>query len=232
MTPMECRPRVAIALHDRAECAVVADWLTAKGFDPLPRSGVRSAADVIDAQAPDLLITDARSAVPDGLRQAERARNTRPHVILVGDATEEGHAINGEVMYLTRPLDKATLMCFVLMAILENRPEQRSMRKPVSIDAYVNGLPVRIVDVSNEGLCLVTPPDRSLLPLSFGVRVPPVGSSVAVQRIWGRRSKSGTSDTWYGCALAQNPSAAQQGWRAFVGTIPGVIRTRWNQPGH
>ena len=130
-------------------------------------------------------------------------------------------------MYLARPLDQAMLTCFVLMAILDHRPERRSVRRPVNhVDAYVNGLPVRIVDVSNEGLCLVTPPDRSaLLPPTFSVRVPLVGVTVAVQRVWGRRAKPGASTTWYGGALTQNPLGAEQGWRSFVDTVPIVRGT-------
>ena len=232
---MEYRPRVVVALKDRAECAAVADWLAAKGFEPLPRFGVRAAADELADQASDLLITNAEFAVQDGLRKAERARNTRIPVILIGDAKDEpkGHAVNGQAMYLPRPLDQAMLMCFVMMAILDHRPERRSIRRPVShVDAYVNGLPVRIVDVSNEGLCLVTPPDRSaLLPPSFNVRVPLVGISVAVQRVWGRRAKPGASTTWYGGTLTQNPSATEQGWRSFVDTIPLVHVTPRTVPG-
>ncbi len=227
---MEYRPRVVVALQDRAECAAVADWLTAKGFEPLPRSGVRAAIDEMDAQPFDLLITDAGFAVQDGLRKAERARNTRIPVILIGNAIEEpkGHAVNGQAMFLARPLDQAMTMCFVLMAILDHRPERRSVRKPVShFDAYVNGLPVRIVDVSNEGLCIVTPPDRSsLLPPSFNVRIPLVGVSVAVQRVWGRRAKPGASTTWYGGRLTQNLPANEQGWRSFVDTVPIVHGTQ------
>ncbi len=91
----------------------------------------------------------------------------------------------------------------------------------------MNGLPVRLVDVSNEGLCLVTPPDgSSLLPASFNLRIPLVGALVAVQRIWGRRGKPGDSSTWYGGALAQNPSAAEQGWRSLVDTMPTVHGTQ------
>jgi CheY-like chemotaxis protein len=233
---MTHRPRVVVALQDRTECAAVADWLTAKEFEPLPRSDGRAAMDEMDAQAFDLLITDAAFAVRDGLRKAERARNTRIPVILIGNAAEEpkGHAVNGQEMFLARPLDQAMLMCFVLMAILDHRPSRRSMRKPVNhVEAYVNGLPVRIVDVSNEGLCLVTPPDRSsLLPPCFKVRIPLLGVSVAAQRVWGRRSKPGTSTTWYGGALTQNSSAAEQGWRSFVDTIPVVHGTHWTIPGH
>jgi len=233
---MEYRARVIVALKDRAECTAVSDWLTAKGFDPVPRSGVWAAVEEMDAKPFDLLITDAGFAVRDGLRQAERARNTRIPVILIGSAAEEpkGHAVNGQEMYLARPLDQATLTCFVLMAILDHRPARRSMRKPVNhIEAYVNGLPVRIVDVSNEGLCLVTPPDRSaLLPPSFNVRIPLVGVSVAMQRVWGRRAKPGATATWYGGVLTQNPSVSEQGWRSFVDTIPVVHGTLRITAGH
>jgi len=232
---MEYRPKVVVALQDRAECTAVADWLTAKEFEPLPRSGVRAALDEMDAQAFDLLITDAGFTLRDAVRKAERARNTRIPVILIGNAAEEpkGHAVNGQEMYLTRPLDQATLTCFVLMAILDHRPARRSMRKPVThIEAYVNALPVRIVDVSNEGLCLVTPPDRSsLLTPSFKVRIPLVGVTVAVQRVWGRRITTGASTTWYGGTLTQNPPVAEQGWRSFVDTIPVVHGTHSTIPG-
>jgi CheY-like chemotaxis protein len=232
---MEYRPRVVVALQDLAECAAVADWLTAKGFDPLPRSGVRAAFEEMDAQPFDLLITDAAFAVRDGVRRAERARNLRIPVILIGNAAEEpkGHAVNGQEMFLARPLDQATLTCFALMAILDHRPSRRSMRKPVKhIEAYVNGMPVRIVDVSNEGLCLVTPPDRSsLLAPSFNIRVPSVGVTLAVQRVWGRRAKPGATTTWYGGTLTQNPSGAQQGWRSFVDTVPVVLGAHPTTPG-
>lgn len=231
---MEQRPRVVVALPDRTECAAVADWLTAKGCEPLPQAGIRAAAE-IDGEPFDLLITDARLALHDGLRKAERARNRRIPVILIGDAADEpkGLAVTGQATFLSRPLDQAMLMCFVMMAILDHRPERRSVRKPVShIDAYVNGMPVRIVDVSNEGLCLLTPPDRSsLLPPSFNVRVPLAGISLAVQRVWGRRAKPGATTTWYGGVLTQNPSAAEQGWRSFVDTVPLVHSTQSTGPG-
>ena len=157
-------------------------------------------------------------------------------MILIGNPPDppKGQGAPGQAMYLARPLDQAMLICFVLMALLDHRPERRSVRRPVShVDAYVNGLPVRIVDVSNEGLCLVTPPDRSaLLPPSFNVRVPLVGVSVAVQRVWGRRAKPGASTTWYGGVLKQNHLAAEQGWRSFVDTVPIVRGTLRAIPGN
>lgn len=232
---MEYRPRVVVALQDRAESATVAAWLDAKGFEPVPKFGARATVDEMANQPSHLLVTDADFSVQDGLRKAERARNTKIPVILIGDARSEpkGLAVNGQPTFVARPLDQATLMCFVMMAILDHRPERRSIRKPVSqFEAYVNGLPVRIVDVSNEGLCIVTPPDRSaLLPPSFNVRVPLVGVSVSVQRVWGRRAKPGASTTWYGGALTQNTPAVEQGWRSFVDTVPVVHAAPRTEPG-
>ncbi len=223
---MESRPRVVVALQDRVESATVAAWLDAKGFEPVPKFSARAAADEMARQPSHLLVTDADFSVQEGVRKAERARNTRIPVLLIGHAKDEpkGPPTNGQPMFVARPLDQATLMCFALMAILDHRPERRSVRKPVGhFDAYVNGMPVRIVDVSNEGLCIATPPDRSaLLPPSFNVRVPLVGVSVSVQRVWGRRAKPGASTTWYGGALTQNSPAVEQGWRAFVDTVPLV----------
>jgi hypothetical protein len=225
---MEHRPKVVVALKDRAESATVAAWLDAKDFEPVRRFGARAAIDELASQPIHLLVTDADFTVQEGLRKAERARNTRIPVILIGEASDEpkGPPTNGQPMYLVRPFDQATLMCFVLMAILDHRPQRRSVRKPVGhFEAYVNGMPVRIVDVSNEGLCIVTPPDRSVvLPPSFNVRVPLVGVSVGVQRVWGRREKVGGSTTWYGGALAQNSKAVEQGWRTFVDTVP-IVRS-------
>jgi hypothetical protein len=217
------RQKVVVALSDRVEAAMVARWLDAKGFEPLTRAEMAS-------ESHDLLIADASPGPGPRPSLAGWLPTTRIPLILVGPARDEsrGQAVSGQPMYLARPLDRATLICFVMMAILDRRQERRSVRKPVyHTEAYVNGLPVRIVDVSNEGLCLATPPDRSaLLPPTFNVRIPLMGVSVAVQRVWGRRVTPGASTTWYGGALAQNTAAAEQGWKVFVDMIPVVQGTQ------
>jgi hypothetical protein len=223
---MERRQKVVVALSDRVEAAMVARWLDAKGFEPLTRAEMAS-------ESHDLVIADAGPR--PGATLAGGPRTTRNPLILVGPARDEsrGQAVSGQPMYLARPLDRATLICFVMMAILDRRQERRSVRKPIyHTEAYVNGLPVRIVDVSNEGLCLATPPDRSaLLPPTFKVRIPLMGVTVAVQRVWGRRATPSASTTWYGGSLAQNTSAAEQGWKVFVDMVPVVQGTQPPTPG-
>jgi hypothetical protein len=218
---MTDRPRVVVVVQDRAECAAVADWLTADGFEPIPRSGVQAAVDEMGARVFDLLIADA-VAFRDGLRPGGRVRNSRTPMIVIGPEEPKGRAAKGHAMYLTRPVERAMLRCFVSMAMLDGRPVRRSLRKPVHhFDAFVNGLPVRLVDVSNEGVRIEMPPDRtSPLPLDFSVRIPLVGVAVNVRRMWSHPSGVGTSATWCGGALTRNGSVAAQGWRSFVDTVP------------
>ena len=74
---MDYRPKVIVALRDRVESATIAAWLDAKGFDPVESFGERAALDRMTSEASDLVVTDADFKLQDGLRKAERARNTR-----------------------------------------------------------------------------------------------------------------------------------------------------------
>ncbi|OFW21580.1 MAG: hypothetical protein A3H97_12825 [Acidobacteria bacterium RIFCSPLOWO2_02_FULL_65_29] len=225
---MADRPRVIVALPNLSECAAVADWLSAEGFEPLARSSSRAAFDEMHALPFDLLIADAAFAFRDGLhtRGRGRARNPLTPTIVIGGTTRasRGEAVTPQIMYLTRPIEHAMLVCFVSMAFMDSRPTRRSARKPASqFDAFVNGLPARLLDVSNEGFRLEVPPDqRSPLPPYFNIRIPVVGVSVTAQRVWTRTSPSRASARWYGGALAQNRIPAERAWRSFVDTIPVV----------
>lgn len=230
---MADRPRVIVALPNLNECALVADWLSAEGFEPLARSSSRAAFDDMHARPFDLLIADAAFAFRDGLHARSRARNPLTPTIVIGGTAREprGEAVTPQIMYLTRPIEHALLLCFVSMAFMDSRPTRRSVRKPVSqFDAFVNGLPARLLDVSNEGLRLEVPPEqRSPLPPYFNIRVPLVGVSVTAQRVWTRTSPRHASVRWYGGALAQNRIPAERAWRSFVDTIPvsqfGVVNS-------
>ena len=224
---MADRPRVIVALPDLTECATVADWLSADGFEPIRRPTPRAAADEMRAHPFDLLITDAHFAFRDGLHTKGRARNPQTPTVVIGHATMEppqGEAVSAQTMFLTRPIERAMLACFVSMALLDGRPTRRSVRKVVNrFDAFVNGLPTRIIDISNEGVRLEVSPDRrSVLPPYFNIRVPLVGVAVTVQRMWTKPSLNRASMTWYGGELTQNRTSAEQAWRSFVDTIPVV----------
>jgi hypothetical protein len=96
------------------------------------------------------------------------------------------------------------------------------VRKSINrFDALVNGVPSHLLDVSAEGLRLeVGRERRAVLGPYFRVKVPLVGVTVTVQRMWTRSSSSGVQTLWYGGALIQNQAIIEQAWRTFVDTVP------------
>lgn len=225
---MVVRPRIVIASPYIAEAEMLADWLSSDGFDPIRVATCDDAMTVVKACRYDLLIAEAAFAFRDGLDAATRSqrRNPMTPTLIVGETkAEQAQADLKGAMYLGRPVDRATLTCTVSMALMEERPVRRSLRIPVNrIPAVVDGVPSHLLDVSPEGLRLEIPRDRlsSLTPY-FSVRVPLVGVSLLVQRMWGiAHAGTASSDvTWYGGALSRNSSKDEAAWSRFVGTMPG-----------
>jgi hypothetical protein len=209
-----------VSLSNPTERTAVADWLQADGFEPVPRSTAQAAA--AETLLPfALLIGDVSHRQ---LLLQQRGRGPQTPAILIGNAAtaSQGDALGPQVTYLSRPLDRAVLMCFVAMGILEARPVRRSARKTVTpFEAVAEGIPGHIVDVSLEGLRLEVPRDRrSALPPYFTVRVPLVGVAVRVQRMWTHSSARRDATIWYGGALAGNRPNIIQAWQTFVDTVP------------
>jgi hypothetical protein len=171
------------------------------------------------AAVADWLLADGYEPVKRSTPQAaaDELRDRRATLLIVDAA---------HTVYLTRPLDRATLGCFVSMAILDGRPVRKSVRKSVNrFDAVVNGVPSHIVDVSAEGLRLEMANDRrAALPPYFTVRVPLAGVAVTVQRMWTHASlrRGSGMEIWYGGALSQNRVTINEAWRRFVDSVPVV----------
>ena len=222
---MSERRRIIVATADAFEGAAIYDGLSAHGFEPVWRSTLEAAADEIRSRPFDLLIADAAFALSGRLQDEGRPRNPLTPTILIGAAGAGQHVgLSGRTMYLTPPVDHAMLTCFVTMALLQDKPVRRSMRKPVdAYQALVNGVPAHIIDVSAEGLRLEMPGDhRRALPPSFAVRVPIADLAFTVQRMWTRPASSRAPAVWYGAALSQNRTGVAQAWRSFVDTVPVV----------
>jgi hypothetical protein len=224
LTEVAGRPRVIVALPDPLEGATVAEWLHANNFESICRTNPTAAA--AEMQRPfDLLIADALWAVGTALQSGARARNPLVPTILIGEAIERrATAVNANTMYMSRPIDKTVLACFVSMALIDDRPVRRSARKLVQrFDALVNGLPSGIVDVSPEGLRLEVPRDqRATLPPYFAVRVPLVGVAVIAKRRWMMPAAKSAGTMWCGAALSHNRPSSEERWRAFVDSVPIV----------
>jgi hypothetical protein len=198
------------------------DGLLADGFDPVWRSTVQDVRHEMQERPFDLLIVDASLAVNGSLHSKGRSRDPRAPVILIGDEGSQPVDASGRSMYLTRPVDRAKLACFVTMALHQDRPVRKSARKRIDrIRAIVDAVPAYIVDVSAEGLRMEMPSDRrSPLPPLFSVRLPGANLSLTVQRRWTRPSK-GTS-IFCGGALSENRVNIERAWRLFVDSVPIV----------
>jgi hypothetical protein len=225
---MADRPRIIVALPDDIECATIAGWLAAGLFEPVRRADPRTAARDMQTRAFDLLIADATFALRDGLLVLSRQRNpSTPTVVIGGGGDADLYGASGHAMYLGRPLDSATLLCTVSMAMMEGRPARRSARKIANhFDAFVHNAPSQIIDASYHGLQLqMSGRGMTALPPSFRVRVPIMGVSVNVQRIWARSAPGqATPVIWCGAALSDNRLATNEGWRRFVDMLPAVGR--------
>jgi DNA-binding response OmpR family regulator len=217
-------PRIIVALPNAIECATIAEWLSTNRFEPIRRGDARSAAGEMHARDFDLLVADATFAIRDGLLAVSRQRNPSMPTVVIGNAAEGDlpDAVSRHAMYLGRPIERATLLCTVMMAIMEGRPTRRSERKIANrFEAVVNDVPSHIIDASYHGVRLQMPARAmSALPPQFNVRVPLIGVAVTVQRIWARSAPGQL--ILCGAALSTNRPPLEQRWRGFVDMLPVV----------
>jgi hypothetical protein len=226
---MSDKPRIIVALTDRAEAAVVAEWLVDEGFEPVRCPTPRSAVEEMRTRPFDLLVADAATEGRPPLRPEGRARRPLTPAILIGNAASgRGETVTSQPMSLTRPLDRAVFSCYVTMAILEGSPLRRSERKLVNpLEARVNGVPAHILDVSIEGVRIELARERrAALPPYFTVRVPLMGVGVNVRRVWARASTGQAPTLWYGGSLLPNRSSAIQGWKSMIETLPTALKPK------
>jgi hypothetical protein len=219
------KARIIIALSDRAESSVLADWLASDGFEPIRRPTPHSAVEEMRSRPYDVLIADASTNGRPPLRAEGRLRRAATPAILIGNtAPQRGEAVTTLPMYLARPLDRAVLNCYVTMAILEGSPLRRSERKLVTaLAAVVNGVPAQILDVSVEGVRIeMLREKRAALPPYFTVRVPLMGVGVNVRRVWACAARGPAPTLWYGGSLLPNRPSALQGWKSLIETVPTV----------
>ncbi len=223
------RLRIVIASSHPGESEVLADWLASDGFEPVPASSLGAARSQLEAQSCDLLISDVKLAFLDGLHEIGRGRMRNPHtpIVVIGDddSSSRRQAERRQAMFLQRPVDRTELLCYVAMAAGEARPSRRSPRKPVGrLEALIDGAQSTLLDVSNEGLRIEIARDQRASPPYFNLKVPIVGVSLMVHRVWtnGALGSAGKPLTVYGGALAHNPEKILSAWRKFVDVVPEV----------
>ena len=224
------RPRIIVATPHAAESADIARWLNAGGFECVRISVAERVLDEIRDRGFDAALIDRAFACVPGqpIISAIRARNQKTPIFVVGEAdgAAQAQVQSRGAIYLARPLDEVSFVCMVSMAVMETRPERRSDRKRVNqLDAIVEGVTSRIVDVSNEGLRLEVPRTRKSAPPPpvFSVRVPILGLTLLARRMWTATLRDTSRDAiLYGSELANNSHRVVVAWRGLVDTLPAA----------
>jgi len=193
----------------------------------MPALSLHTARQEVQSRKYDVLIADAAFAFDGDLQSVARANNARaPLVVVGGNASARARAERQGISHLERPVDPAVLLCHVTMAIAEGRPPRRSPRKCITpFESVVEGAPAYILDVSNEGLRLALSRRRLAPAPQFTIRIPLIGTTLTVRRVWvGSAASAARSETALcGVELYGSSGRAEQSWRTFVSTVSGRI---------
>lgn len=180
----------------------------------------------LDGDGFEALVIDAELAIsgdtPFVLRNLDR---NRP-LIVIGDsdAGSVPEAARVDVTYLKRPLAREAFLLAVALALAEGRPARRSPRRLVArLQASVDTVPARVIDVSYEGIRLELPErHRSTLPPFFSVKVPMFNVNVVGKRVWVNNVMQRQDERafWCGVRLERNPRRAIDAWQMLVDNAP------------
>jgi len=225
---MSSRSRIVIASPHAAEREMLAAWLSSEGFEPVRAATAPAAIDALHERPFDAFVSDYNFAFLNEVHAAARgrARNPQTPIIVVGDSdpAAQTRVENRGASYLVRPVDRSNFVCILSMALADDRPLRRSLRRAVNrFEATADGTPCHLLDVSNEGLRLELPRTRkSLLPY-FNVRVPMIGTTMIVQRVWiaaVRVAGTASDAICCGATLVNTNVRTERAWRMFVDAIP------------
>jgi AmiR/NasT family two-component response regulator len=231
LVSMSGRPRIAVACHSPAERTTVIDWLKTGGFEPVMIGSLDAAVREIDSLRIELVIADAQFRSFAALGQIMRGGGSRRPTIMLGDADRQAQAEAERrgATYVARPLERASLLFTVTLALAEGRPARRSPRKLVPrLQSMVDGVASHLIDVSHEGVRLEVPErHRAKLPPYFTVRVPMFNVGVTVKRVWVSTpvgvARAGM--LWCGGMLEKNPPRSADAWRRMVDTTPALYQS-------
>jgi DNA-binding response OmpR family regulator len=204
--------------------ASLAAWLEGAGFTAVLVPEFQEARAAIDFDPPALVVSEVKLGAYNGLHLAIRirSRGARTPVVLLGDPDSvlEAEAERFEVAYVRLPATETALLAAIDRAQPEHRSLRRSPRKRVPLlEALVDNLPVRVLDVSYEGLRFQVQAEAVSLPSDFIVSIPNHNVSCRAQRIWMSQS-TGAEGPRCGATLLDTNPADAVAWRALVDSVP------------
>lgn len=228
---MNERPSVLLVAPVGGTTRLFVSSLRTAGYAPKVVGDFAAAKEALGTR-PALLITELKLGAYNGLHLAIRAGVQGTPTIVVGDPDPvlEAEAKRQRATYLSQPIDHErllTVMGELLAAALHTR---RSPRKQVPLlDAFVNDVPARLLDVSYEGMRLeAAEAESDALPRHFKVRLPLFNFSCDVQRVWTSPLAGegvATAGVSCGAALSVGDADTAMAWRTLVDSLPGLAVT-------
>jgi FixJ family two-component response regulator len=223
---MTVRRQAIVVVSDPDIADMLVDCLSTAGYTARVIREFVTARAELDGTAPDLLVAQIKLGAYNGLHLAirSRSRGAKTPVVLIGDADPvlQAEADRVHAAYLTTPLNEQLLVDAVKRGEADYRPTRRSPRKRVPmLDALVNEVQARILDVSYEGLRLqVSEQQPDSIPPFFMLRIPLFNLSCRAQRVW-TRDPPDQAGLWCGATIVGVDPAGAVAWRALVDSVPG-----------
>jgi DNA-binding response OmpR family regulator len=216
--------RILVVAPSRPLAKELADTLKSAGCAPIVVSDFVVAKTLLEAR-PDVLISELKLDAYNGLHLAIRAAGQATPTIIVGDADPvlEAEAGRYKATFLRMPVDLQRILVLVRELTTASPQKRRSPRKQVGVlDAFVDDIHARLLDVSYEGLRIeTTDKELAALPPRFTVRVPLFNFSCRVQRVWTARPSEGLGMSC-GAELSPIDADTTMVWRSLVDSLPGA----------
>jgi DNA-binding response OmpR family regulator len=225
---MSLPQRVLVVAPSRPLARELAAALKAAGYAPIVVSDFAVAKTLLEAR-PDFLISELKLGAYNGLHLAIRAAGQGTLAIIVGDTDPvlQAEAERYKAAFLRTPVDPERVLALMRTIPPSSRPKRRSPRKQVGVlDAYVNDIHARLLDVSYEGMRIeTTERELACLPPLFTLRLPLFNFSCRVQRVWTASPSAEGSGVACGAELSTGDDSTAQAWRILVDSLPAATPT-------
>jgi hypothetical protein len=213
--------KIGVACPLPGERAAFLEWLTDTGYVPVPMLNLDSVAKDLPTRPIEALIADVALVSATDLPRVVKMLGPNRPLILVGRPSDRIEEVPRDATWISRPVTKETFALSIALALAEGRPARRSPRQIVpKLLATIDGVPSKIIDVSDEGVRLeIQAGSTAALPPFFTLKVPAFGVAAKVKRVW--VSTPGPSHLWCGGIVERSAEkAAKMPWKAFVEKAP------------
>jgi hypothetical protein len=217
--------KIGVACSIPGERAAFLEWLKLAGYAPVTVMDIEAVVREMAARPLEALIADVALVTAADLPRLVKMLGPNRPLMLVGHRKDAIEATPRDATWIDRPVTRSSFQLSVALALAEGRPARRSPRKLVPrLNASVDGVASKLVDVSAEGVRLEIPgATPATLPPYFILKVPSFGVAAKVKRVW--VATPGPQQVWCGGIVEQrSDKSAATPWDMFVQKAPAGSR--------